>query len=320
MSKDIYLSVIVPFYDECRNLPLLHKELVSVLRKVDRRCEVIYVDDGSTDSYQNSLFKAIRGDSSERVEVKLVRLGRNFGQTAATAAGIDNSLGGLVSFLDADGQNDPSDLTEFLKEMGKGYDAVFGWRRQRRDPFLRRIFSEAANLIIRKFFSVPIHDSGCSLRVVKREVVQDIHLYGETHRIMPVLIYWRGAKISEVAVNHRRRVYEKSKYGYIRILKLIIDLITAKFLTSYGTKPAYIFGSLGLGSIFVGFLTLMMVGYRKFFLGVYVHRDPLFLITIFLVLLGVQFILMGLLAELLVRVYFESQRKHVYEIKEIKTF
>jgi len=320
MSKNIYLSLIVPFYNEAKNLPLLHNEIVSVFGKIGKKSEVVYVDDGSTDNSAEVLSRFVGNKNYQNISVKIIKLRRNFGQTAATSAGIDNSTGSLIGFLDADLQNDPKDLIYFLDEIERGYDAVFGWRRKREDPVVRLLFSRIANLIIRVFFRVPLHDVGCSLKVVKRAVLKDLHLYGESHRIMPVLIYWRGAKIKELAVNHRGRVFGQSKYGWGRILKLIIDLITAKFLTSYGTKPAYVFGSLGLGSIFVGFLTLVMVAYRKLFLGVFVHRDPLFLITVFLVLLGVQFILMGFLAELLVRVYFESQKKSIYEVKEIKTF
>lgn len=320
MSKDIYLSVVVPFYNEEENLLRLFDELVSVLSKEHLVSEVVFVDDGSTDNSTKVLSRFVGKKNYQSISVKIVELRRNFGQTAATSAGIDSSTGSLIGFLDADLQNDPKDLVPFLGEIEKGYDAVFGWRRKRQDPFFRSLSSRIANFIIRVFFSVPLHDVGCSLKIVKRAALTGLHLYGEFHRIMPVLIYWRGAKTKELVVNHRVRIFGQSKYGWGRILKLIIDLITAKFLTSYGTKPAYVFGSLGLGSIFVGFLTLLMVAYRKLFLGVYVHKDPLFLVTIFLVLLGVQFMLMGLLAELLVRVYFESQKKSIYEIKEIKTF
>lgn len=314
------LSVVIPFFNENGNLDKLHGELLNVLKELKVNCEVIYVDDGSTDGSGATIRGLLKTETDPKVFTKLVSLRRNFGQTAATVAGIDQSTGRLIAFLDADLQNDPADIKKFLHEIDQGYDAIFGWRKDREDNFFRNIASHTANLIIRKVFSVPLHDVGCSLKIIKKEALRDVHLYGESHRIMPVIVYWKGVKIKELVVNHRKRFYERSKYGYSRILKLIIDLITIKFLNSYGTKPAYVFGTAGISSNLFGLLVFLMVAYRKLFLGVYVHRDPLFLIAIFLTLLGVQFILMGLLAELLVRTYFESQKKNTYEIKKIQSF
>jgi glycosyltransferase involved in cell wall biosynthesis len=294
----------------------LHEELVGVLEKLLINSEIVYVDDGSTDKSLQILEKEVEKNTNEHVEVKIVVLMRNFGQTAAVKAGIDTSRGSLISFLDADLQNDPHDLPRFLKKVNEGYDAVFGWRKERKDATFRSFLSRAANRIINTVFNYPYKDVGCSARIVKKEVLDDIQLYGELHRIMPVLIYLRGAKIGQIIVKHRSRFQGKSKYGFDRIVKTVIDIITVKFLSSYGTRPAYVFSSFGLGSLFVGGVTLLLVAYRKLFLGVYVHTDPLFLITIFLVLLGVQFMLMGLLAELQVRTYFESQKKPIYEIKQ----
>ncbi len=320
MSKSD-LSVIVPFYNENKNLGQLHQELIEALNKLDIKNEIIYVNDGSSDDSIKTLNQAISDTKSlNDVNISLISFRRNFGQTAATSAGIDYARGNLVAFLDADLQNDPKDLVKFYGEIQQGYDAVFGWRKEREDFFLRNFASKIANFIIRKIFQIPLHDVGCSLKIVKKEILDDIHLYGESHRIMPVLIYWKGVKIKELVTNHRKRLFEKSKYGYSRILKLVIDLITLKFLNSYGTKPAYVFGAAGILSNVLGFITLVWVGYQKIFLQIYVHRNPLFLISIFFVLLGVQFVLMGLLAELLVRTYFESQKKTTYEIKEVKTF
>lgn len=313
------LSVIVAFYNEEENLAKLHHELTSVLKKIQADTEIVYVNDGSIDKSVEVLKSAIAKET-DKTKVKLIDFRKNFGQTAAISAGIDNSSGELISFLDADLQNDPHDILRFLDKLEEGYDAVFGWRKERKDKTLRSILSKAANIIIQKLFNYPFHDVGCSARIVKKEYLKGIKLYGELHRILPVLIYFKGPKIAEIVVNHRKRFKGTSRYGYVRILKTIIDLITIKFLHSYGTKPAYVFGSLGLGSIFLGSITLILVAYRKIFQGVYVHRDPLFLITIFLVLLGTQFILMGLLAELQVRTYFESQDKPIYEIKSIERF
>jgi len=315
----IELSVITPFFNEEENLERLHKELFGVLKDLKEKSEIVYIDDGSTDDSKKVLMRAL-SKSDAKVNVKLINLQRNFGQTAAIAAGIDNAEGDLISFLDSDLQNDPHSIPRFLKKMREGYDAVFGWRRKRRDANLRSFLSRIANRIIRIVFSYPFHDVGCSARVVKKEFLENIQLYGELHRILPVLIYLKGAKIGEIEVLHRYRQSGKSKYGFNRIVKAIIDIITVKFISSYGTKPAYVFGSFGLGSMTIGFFTILAVAYRKLFLGVFVHRDPLFLISIFFLLLGVQFFLMGFLAELQVRTYFESQKKPIYEIKEIKKY
>jgi len=317
--SDIDLSVIVPFFNEEDNLEKLHKELFGVLGRLKIKSEIIYVDDGSTDGSKDTLARAINKGSSE-IKIKVVSFNRNFGQTAAVVAGIDSCSGDIVSFLDADLQNDPRDIPTFLSKMEEGYDAVFGWRKERRDTTLRSFLSRSANKVINMVFSYPYHDVGCSARVVKRSFLKDLQLYGELHRIMPVLIYLKGAKIGEIVVTHRSRAGGQSKYGFERIAKTLIDIISVKFLTAYGTKPAYVFGSLGLASIFIGGLTLLAVAYRKIFLGVFVHRDPLFLITIFLVLSGIQLVVMGLIAELQVRTYFESQGKHIYEIRNVKEY
>ena len=307
------LSVIVPFYNEEENLATLHSEVTDVLKKLKISSEIVYIDDGSTDRSREVLEKAI--EKEDKISTKLIILKKNFGQTAAMSAGIDRASGNLVSFLDADLQNDPKDIPRFLEKIKEGNDAVFGWRKERKDKTGRSILSRLANVIIQKLFNYPFHDVGCSARIVKKEYLKEINLYGELHRILSVLIFFEGAKISEIVVNHRPRHKGKSKYGYDRIIKTIIDLTTIKFLNSYGTKPAYVFGAFGLGNLLLGSITLLLVAYRKIFLGVFVHRDPFFLITIFLVLLGMQFILMGLLAELQVRTYFESQNKRIYEIK-----
>jgi glycosyltransferase involved in cell wall biosynthesis len=312
------LSVVVPFFNEEDNLQKLHHELTEVMDELKLDGEIIYVDDGSTDSSASVLKDAVKKGNSGKVRVKVITFRKNFGQTAAISAGIDNSSGDLISFLDADLQNDPRDIPRFIERIDEGYDAVFGWRKERKDKTLRRAFSRIANVMIQKLFNYPFHDVGCSARVTKKEFVKGIKLYGELHRILPVLIYFNGPKISEVIVSHRKRNEGKSKYGYDRIIKTIVDLITIKFLHSYGTKPAYVFGSLGILSLLLGSTTLLMVAYRKMFLGIFVHQDPLFLITIFLLLLGTQFILIGLLAELQVRTYFESQNKPIYEIGKIE--
>lgn len=318
MSKHVTLSLIIPFYNEEKSLSDLIVEVNKALEKFSFNCEIILINDGSTDNSEKSLKSSLA--KKNKINTKIISFRKNFGQTAAISAGIDQSMGEYIAFMDADLQNDPRDLSRFFSEIQKGYDAVFGWRKKREDFFARNYASIVANFIIRKIFKVPLHDVGCSLKVVKRSVINDIHFYGESHRIMPVIIFWKSTNISEIVVNHRRRLYEKSKYGYSRILKLIIDLITIKFLNSYATKPAYIFGTIGILSSVFGMICIILVAYRKIFLGVYVHRDPLFLIAVFFILLGTQFILMGLIAELQVRTYFESQKKTTYEITKIENY
>lgn len=318
--EKVSLSVVVPFYNEEGNLPVLHKELFGVLKKLSIKSEILYVDDGSNDGSLGKLENAISKSKSDSISVKIISLRKNFGQTAAVSAGIKSARGEYVSFLDADLQNDPKDIIRFYKKINEGYDAVLGWRKERHDASARSLLSKIANYFIQVLFKFPFHDNGCSARIVKRNVLKDIQLYGELHRIMPVLIYLQGPKTAELVVNHRERKSGKSKYGFERIIKIIIDIITVKFLSSYGTRPAYVFGSVGLFSIFIGSLTLLASIYKKLFLGVFMHRDPLFLITVFLVLIGMQFMMSGLIAELLVRTYFESQKKQTFDIKSEKTY
>ncbi len=319
MSK-IYLSVIIPIFNEESNVAKLHKELIEVFKTIGKKCEIIYVDDASSDKSIENLIAAIKKNTYEGVFSKLIQLRRNFGQTAATSAGIDYARGEVVAFLDADLQNDPADLGVMIDKLDRGFDGVVGWRKDRQDGGLRIFLSNVANFLIRIVFNTPFHDLGCSLKVIKRDLLKDTKIYGESHRLISVLLFWKGASIAEIEVNHRKRISGKSKYGYSRILKLILDLITAKFLSAYGTKPAYVFGTFGLLSIIAGFILMVVVLYHKFYQSVFVHRNPLFLIASFLILLGIQFILMGLLAELIVRTYFETQNKTIYEIKSMKGY
>ena len=313
------LSIIVPFYNEEDNLAKLHEEITDVTNDLSIDSEVIYVNDGSYDASDKAISQAVKSKKG-KAKIKIINFRRNFGQTAAIVAGIDNSEGNLISFLDADLQNDPRSIPKFLEKMEEGCDAVFGWRKERKDTSLRSFLSRMANKIINLVFAYPFHDVGCSARVVKKEFLKNIDLYGELHRILPVLIYLNGAKIGEIVVEHHARQGGRSKYGFNRIVKTIIDIITVKFISSYGTKPAYVFGSFGLASFLASGVIFLVVAYKKLFLGVFVHNDPLFLIATVLVILGVQFFLMGFLAELQVRTYFESQGKPIYEIKGIERF
>lgn len=319
MNK-VELSVIVPFFNEENNLEKLHSQIISVLRELNIISEIIYVDDGSTDKSLSNLKSTIAEYKSKKIKIHLIILRKHLGQTPAITVGIDQSKGKIIAFLDADLQNDPNDIPRLIDKLNEGFDAVFGWRKERSDDFLRNFLSSTANFIIRLFFKVPLHDLGCSIKVVKREFLLRFKLYSEYHRLLPALIYWNGAKVTEIVVNHRRRNFGSSKYGYLRISNLIIDLITIKFLSAYQTKPSYVFGGLGILAELSAILVLFIVAYKKFFLGVFVHRDPLFLIAIFLIIVGIQFILMGLIAELIVRMYFESQKKTIYERPKIITY
>jgi len=313
----VYLSVIIPFYNESANLPLLHASLISTLKSQNNKTEIIYVNDGSTDNSLHTLSESIKSTSHQGISVKVITFLRNFGQTAAISAGIDQAQGEIVSFLDADLQNSPSDILLMLKMLDEDTDVVFGWRKTRHDVSDRVLVSRIANFIIRNLFHVNLHDTGCATKVVRKNMLSGLKLYGETHRIIGVLLILRGAKYKEMVVDHKPRLHEKSKYGYSRFFKLIIDLLTTKFLNSYSTKPSYVFGTLGILFLFFSLFSVILVAYRKLFLGVFVHRDPLFLIAIVLLLIGLQLILMGLLAELVVRVYFESRQKPIYEIREV---
>ena len=302
--KNVDLSIIVPFYNEKDNLPKLHQELLSTLAQTKLNCEVIYVNDGSLDQSENVL-AGIVNKANEKILTRLVSLRRNFGQTAATSAGIDQAKGEFICLIDADLQNDPNDILLMLQKINDGFDIVIGWRKERRDNLLRSFLSKSANYLIQKIFNIPFHDLGCSLKLIRKDALSGLRLYGESHRILPLILYWRGAKTLEIVVNHRNRLAGKSKYGYSRIIKLIIDVITVKFLNSYGTKPAYVFGTIGILSNILGVILLAVVGYDKFVQGVYVHRNPLFLIASFLMLLGIQ---------------FQTRNKTIYEIKKVNNF
>ncbi|OGC92160.1 hypothetical protein A3D85_01880 [Candidatus Amesbacteria bacterium RIFCSPHIGHO2_02_FULL_47_9] len=306
------LSVIVPFYNEQENLTQLHSELVHTLSQIRGTTEIIYIDDGSTDN------PSIPQAPHPNITVKMIHFWHNHGQTAATSAGIDHSRGNFIAFLDADGQNPPPDLLKMLDMLDSNTDAIFGWRKHRHDDLIRVAVSKIANWLIRSIFHVTIKDLGCTTRIVRREIFANMRLYGENHRLLSLLVVLRGARFKEIEVSHRPRTHGRSKYGYSRSVKTIIDIITTKFLDSYSTKPAYIFGTGGLVSLALSVPAFVQVVYRKLFLGVFVHNNPMFIIAMFLVFIGVSFILLGLMSELMVRVYFESRQKPIYEIKEIK--
>jgi glycosyltransferase involved in cell wall biosynthesis len=307
------LSVVVPLYNEEENIRLLHEKIKRALDLLDQEYEILFIDDGSTDKTL-SLLEEIQA-KDDRVIVLSLR--RNFGQTAAFAAGFDFSRGDVVVTMDGDLQNDPSDIPKLL-ELMKDNDLVSGWRKKRKDPFFtRRLPSIMANWLISKVTGVQLHDYGCSLKAYRRDVIKNLKLYGEMHRFIPAVASWYGVRVAEVETVHYPRLHGKSKYGISRTLKVVLDLITVKFLQSFSTKPIQFFGPVGLFSGFLGFLILFYLSFDKIFFRHDIGGRPLLLLGALLIIVGIQLIGMGLLGEMLVRVYHESQRKPIYVIKKI---
>lgn len=313
----VYLSVLIPVYNEVENIGPLCEALLPVLDRLGKPSEVIFVDDGSRDGTVDALTKAAAADSRLRVIV----CRRNAGQTAAMMAGIDHARGTIIVPMDGDLQNDPEDIPLLLAKLEEGYDVVSGWRRDRQDRTLSRVLpSLVANKLISWISGVSLNDYGCSLKAYRREMLQGYRLYGEMHRFVPIYACWQGAKLTEMPVRHHPRRFGKSKYGLERVIKVILDLIVVKFLTQYETKPIYIFGFAGVCffglSIFSGFWAI----YLKLVHGTSFIQTPLPLLVSLGVITGVMCVLMGLLAELLVRIYFESQGKSHYTIKKMTNF
>jgi glycosyltransferase involved in cell wall biosynthesis len=307
------LSIIVPVYNEEKNLPLLYDAILAAMSGYKKHWEVLFVDDGSKDASLQVLHGIYEKDKKR---VRLVELRRNFGQTAAIAAGIDHSAGDIVVMLDADMQNDPADIPMMLGKIEEGYDVVSGWRRDRKDTFINRTLpSRLANGLISKVTGVHLHDYGCTLKAYRREVIKGFRLYGEMHRFIPVYANRFGARIIEVPVRHHARKFGKTKYGLERTIKVLLDLFTVKFLVSYSSKPIYLFGGAGVALDLLGLLVLFYLFVRRVFFGISVTASPLFLISTITVLMGFQSILMGLIAELLVRTYHESQNKPIYNVR-----
>ncbi|TMD13563.1 MAG: glycosyltransferase family 2 protein [Chloroflexi bacterium] len=309
-----YVSVIVLVYNEIDSVEPLHRELIGVLETLGTSFEVLYIDDGSRDGSTERLAQLAARDD----RVRVVSFRRNFGQTAAVQAGIDHSRGAVLLFLDGDMQNDPHDIPHLLAKVDEGYDVASGWRRDRRDDAMRVWPSRIANWIIARVTGVRLSDFGCTLKAYRREVIQDVKLYGEMHRFMPVFASTVGARITELPVNHRPRTYGKSKYSLTRTSRVMLDLITVKLLGSYSTKPMYFFGFAAFGLWAVAFLlAAIVIGQKLLPPYVYAHNNPLLLLSVVLVIIGVQFILMGLLAELSIRTYHESQAKPTYVVREV---
>jgi glycosyltransferase involved in cell wall biosynthesis len=307
------LSIVIPIFNEEENVPILADEIRQALDPHGIAYEVVAVDDGSTDGSWSRL-EAVRAADPRWI---LVALRRNFGQTAALSAGFDHACGEVIVPLDGDLQNDPADIPRLLA-LAKDYDIVSGWRKNRQDPFVsRRLPSMLANWLISRVTGIRLHDYGCTLKAYRREILEHLHLYGEMHRFIPAIASWMGITFVEVETHHRPRRFGKSKYGITRTLRVILDLITVKFLLSFATKPIQVFGMLGLGAAGLGGVIGVYLTLLKLIWGAQIGGRPLLFLAVLLIVVGVQFVVMGLLGELLVRVYHESQQKPIYMVKRV---
>jgi glycosyltransferase involved in cell wall biosynthesis len=301
-------------YNEEENIPSLRQQLVAALEQFGYPFEIIIVDDGSKDGS----FALLQAWAQSDPRLAVVRFRRNFGQTAAFSAGFDYARGEVVITMDADLQNDPLDIPKLMAKIEEGYDIVSGWRKDRQDRFFdRKLPSILANGLISNVTDVRLHDYGCSLKAYRREVLQHVNLYGELHRFIPALVSQVGGTVAEVPVNHRSRQFGRSKYGISRTVRVMLDLITVWFLGSYSTRPIHVFGALGLLSALGGILTGLYLTYQKLVLGEDIGGRPLLLLAVLLVVIGVQLITMGLLAEMQTRTYYESQNKPIYVVREV---
>ena len=309
------LSIVFPVYNEVESLPLLHKAVHEALKDMQRSWEVIYVNDGSKDGSDKVLDALAVEDPAH---VCVVQFRRNFGQTTAIAAGIDHAIGDVITFLDADLQNDPADIPMMLDRLDEGYDVVSGWRKNREDNALtRNLPSYMANWLISNVTGVHLHDYGCTLKAYRREAITGFRLYGEMHRFIPVYANSVGAKILEVPVRHHARQFGQSKYGLERTVKVVLDLMAVQFLTRSASKPIYLFGGGGIALIATGVIGVLLLVLRKFLAGTDVATSPFFILSVMTGLMGGQSILMGLIAELLVRTYHESQSKPTYTVRRV---
>lgn len=310
------VSIVVPLFNEEENVANLYQEIVGVVDRARLNAELIFIDDGSTDRTVETLVRTANGDS----RVRIVCFRRNFGQTAAMAAGFDHAQGDVVVTLDGDLQNDPAEIPRMLEKLDEGYDLVAGWRKNRQDRMLsRKLPSMIANRLISKTTNVQLHDYGCTLKVMRSDVAKQLSMYGEMHRFIPALAAEYGVKIAELPVNHRPRVAGKSKYGISRTFRVMLDLLTVKFFLGFSTRPLHMFGMLGFSTGGLGSLMLAILFVQRVFFSVPLGNRPIVLVATMLVLIGLQFICFGLLAEILVRTYHESQDKKIYTIRQIIT-
>jgi len=307
------LSILIPIFNEQENIPLLLDRVFTVLRSLPYTFEVLAVDDGS----QDGSFSELQTGATKYPELKVVRFRRNYGQTAAMMAGIDFSLGRTLISLDADLQNDPADIPALLTKLDEGYDVVSGWCKVRQDArFRRTAVSRVANRLISWISGVRLNDYGCTLKAYRRDVIKDVKLYGEMHRFIPIYAHWSGARVTEIPVQHHPRTKGQSKYGLERVIKVVLDMIVVKFLDRHFVKPIYVFGGVGLASIAVSLLILSVTVWLRLVKGISMILTPLPLLSALFFLIGTVSVLMGLLAEMIVRTYFESQGRPVYAVRE----
>lgn len=308
------LSVVVPFYEEEEAIDAFFDELLGVLDRLPLRSEVIAIDDGSGDH----TFERLAAVRARDARVKVIRFRRNFGQTAGLAAGFAHASGAVVVTMDGDLQNDPADIPSLLAKLDEGFDVVSGWRHDRQDDTLTRVLpSRIANGIISSATNVQLHDYGCGIKVYRREITTSLKLYGEMHRFLPAIAGDLGARVTEIPVNHRPRTLGRSKYGLSRTVRVVLDLMTVKFLSDFSTRPIQVFGLLGLLAAGLGGLLMLILGFERIFLGMPLADRPIVLLAILLVVTGMQFITFGLLGEMLARTYHESQGKPIYVIRDL---
>ncbi len=307
------LSIVIPVYNEVESVHLMHRQLTEALSRLDRSYEVIYVDDGSTDG----TFNVLRMLQATDPHVRVIRFRRNYGQTPAMSAGFEHAAGAVIVTMDGDLQNDPNDIPRLLERIDEGWDIASGWRAHRRDPLVTRTLpSRAANGLISLVSGVRLHDHGCTLKAYRADVLKNLRLYGDMHRFIPAVAASVGATVVEVPVHHHPRRFGKSKYGLSRIFKVALDLILLKFLLTYATRPLRIFGVAGMVTFALGLLVTSYLSFIKLVLGHPIGGRPLLMLGVLLLMLGVQLISMGLLGELLVRIYHESQRKPIYVVRD----
>lgn len=316
-DNQIDLSIVVPIFDECHNIRPLYERIKGTLAQLDLSHEIIFVNDDSRDG-GDEVLRCLAGE--DRL-VKVINFRRNVGQTAALMAGFDRSIGKVIIPMDGDLQNDPSDIPNLLAKLEEGYSVVSGWRSNRQDKFLtRKVPSFIANKLISWLSGVQLHDYGCTLKAYRREILREIRLYGEMHRLIPIYASWQGARITEIPVNHHARLHGESKYGMGRVVHVLLDLILIKFLEDYQTKPLYVFGIFGMICIAMSFVTGVFAVYLRIFEGVSFILTPLPLLVVMTFITGILSILLGLLAELMVRIYFETQDKPIYAVRDVINF
>lgn len=313
-KESVYLSVVIPVYNEKQNISYLYENLNNILPQIGKKYEVILVDDGSIDG----TFKELLKIHEQNNNYKIIRFRKNFGQTPAMSAGFDYANGEVIITLDADLQNDPQDIPVLLEKINEGYDIVSGWRINRQDKTISRKFpSKIANWLIARLTGVKIHDYGCTLKAYTSDVIKNIELFGEMHRYIPAVASWMGINVAEVPVHHHSRKFGKSKYGISRTIRVILDIITIKYLLSYSQKPIQIFGLIGLITGAIGFILTVYLIIMRLFFNMALSSRPLFTLSIFMIFIGVQLITMGILAELIMRTYHASSGKPTYAIREI---